>query len=127
MRIVIACVGRLKEDYWTQAVNEYQKRLSRYAQVELIEVADQPAPERYSPAQAQAVTAREGALLLSKILPRDYVVPLCIEGTTHTSAAFSSALQGYLAAASGRPLKSSSSGGNRARAPQDRGSRHRTM
>ena len=102
MRIIIACVGKLKETYWTQAVQEYQKRISRYAQVEIVEVADQPAPERYSPAQAQAVIVREGALLLSKIQPRDFVVPLCIEGKKHTSAAFSAALQSYLAAANGR-------------------------
>ncbi len=45
LRIAIACVGRLKERYWREAAAEYVKRLSRYAQTEILEVEDEPAPE----------------------------------------------------------------------------------
>ena len=48
MNINIVCVGRLKEKYWTDAVNEYVKRLGRYAKIKIIELNDEKAPENLS-------------------------------------------------------------------------------
>ena len=42
MRAALLCVGRLKEKYWRDACEEYRKRLTRYGQVEVIEVPDAP-------------------------------------------------------------------------------------
>ena len=41
MRIRILCVGKLKEGYYRRACDDYQKRLSRYATVDVIAVADE--------------------------------------------------------------------------------------
>ena len=38
--IKVICVGKLKEKYWIEAVNEYLKRLSKYTKIELIELND---------------------------------------------------------------------------------------
>lgn len=96
MRIRIACVGRLKEAYLEQAVQEYEKRLSRYAQLEILEVADQPAPERLSPAQRKQVLDLEGERLLKCVGPKSCLIALCIEGKQYTSEAFAKAYTDWM-------------------------------
>ena len=51
MNIKIISVGKLKEKYLIQGINEYVKRLNAYAKIELIEVPDEKAPENLSEAQ----------------------------------------------------------------------------
>lgn len=41
MKITILCVGKLKEKFMRDAVNEYSKRLSRYVKLDVAEVADE--------------------------------------------------------------------------------------
>lgn len=96
MRIAIACVGRLKERYWREAAAEYVKRLSRYAQTEILEVEDEPAPERYSDAQRTAAMAREGERLLNQIQPRDFVAALCVDGNRLASEDFAAELDSWM-------------------------------
>ena len=48
MNVTIVCVGRLKEKYWTDAVNEYSKRLSRYVNLKITELPDEKAPDKKS-------------------------------------------------------------------------------
>ena len=50
MRIRVLCIGKLKERFYVDAALEFQKRLSRYASVELVELADARAPEQLSAA-----------------------------------------------------------------------------
>ena len=45
MKVTVVCVGKLKEKYWRDAITEYSKRLSRYMKLEIIELADEKAPE----------------------------------------------------------------------------------
>ncbi len=96
MRIRIACVGRLKEAFFRDALGEYQKRLSRYAQVEILEVPDEKAPERLSPAQRANVLEKEGERLLSRIGEGDFVVALCIEGEMLSSQALAQRLAAWM-------------------------------
>ena len=74
MPIAIVCAGRLRESYWRDAAAEYQKRMTRYNRLEIIEVPDQPETEG-----AQAMK-KEGAAMLAHIRPDDYVAALCIDG-----------------------------------------------
>ena len=61
MRAALICVGKLKEKYWRDAVDEYLKRLTRYGQVEVIEVPDVPEPAHPSPgANAQVLQIEIG-------------------------------------------------------------------
>ena len=46
MRISIVCVGKIKEKFYTQAIAEYAKRLSRYCNLNIIEVADEKTKEQ---------------------------------------------------------------------------------
>lgn len=80
MNIKILTVGRLKEDYLKAGIAEYCKRLSKFAQVKIVEIADEKAPESLSSAQMAAVMAKEGERLLAKIKPKEYVMALAIKG-----------------------------------------------
>ncbi|HAP2020227.1 TPA: 23S rRNA (pseudouridine(1915)-N(3))-methyltransferase RlmH, partial [Escherichia coli] len=69
MKITILAVGKLKEKYWKQALAEYEKRLGGYTKIELIEVADEKAPENLSDKEVEQVKAKEGQRLLAKVKP----------------------------------------------------------
>lgn len=88
MNIKIVCVGKLKEKYFKDAIAEYCKRLSRFAKVRLIEVADEKAPESYSQAEQEQVKRIEGQRILSKIKDKEYVYVTAIKGQERSSEDF---------------------------------------
>lgn len=92
MQIRILCVGKLKEIFYQKGCAEYQKRLARFAKVEIVEIADEPAPERCSAAQQQAILQKEAQRLLDRLKPGP-VVALCIEGRQMDSPTFAAQLQ----------------------------------
>ncbi|PYZ91764.1 23S rRNA (pseudouridine(1915)-N(3))-methyltransferase RlmH [Salipaludibacillus keqinensis] len=85
MNISIICVGKLKEKYLKQGIEEYTKRLSAYANVQLIEVADEKAPENMSQTEIQQLKEKEGERILGKIGQDTHVIALAIEGNSWTS------------------------------------------
>lgn len=89
LKIKIITVGKLKEKYLVQGINEYLKRLQSYAKVEIIEVADEKAPENLSEAEMLQVKGKEGERILAKINDQDYVFVLAINGKQFSSEEFS--------------------------------------
>ena len=67
MNIKIVCVGKLKENYWTQAVEEYLKRIGRFAKIEVAELKETRISDRPSKAEEEAVKKSEGEEILKKI------------------------------------------------------------
>ena len=92
MNIKIVCVGKLKEKYFKDAIAEYQKRLGRFAKIEIVQVPDEKAPERLSEAQQEQVKELEGDRILSKIKEREYVYVTAIKGKERTSEEFAKEL-----------------------------------
>ncbi len=88
MNIRVICVGKLKERYFTDTVSEYLKRLGAYASVEIVEIMDEPAPERSSEAMAIKVKRLEGERIISRIKPRERVIALTINGKKYSSEDF---------------------------------------
>lgn len=80
MKITIITVGKLKEKYLKQGIQEYLKRLSAYAKVDIVEVADEKAPENMSVAQMVEVKEKEGERILANIGADTYVITLEIGG-----------------------------------------------
>lgn len=80
MRVTVLCVGKCKEKFYTQAAEEYAKRLSRYVKLEIVEVADEKAPEELSESQMEKIKEKEGERLLSRIKEGSYVIALAIQG-----------------------------------------------
>lgn len=92
MNISVIAVGKVKEKYLKQGMEEYLKRLSAYAKVEIIEVADEKAPETLSESETEQVKQKEGERILAKLHPDTYVIALAIEGKMQTSEQFSAHL-----------------------------------
>lgn len=80
MKITLVTVGKIKEAFFTDAIAEYSKRLSRYCKLEIIQVADEKTPDRASAAQERQIKEREGARILAQIRDDAYVIALAIEG-----------------------------------------------
>lgn len=89
MKIKIICVGKIKEKYLKDGIAEYEKRLSRFTQFEIIELADEKTPEKASQAENEKIMEKEANRILSKIGNRDYVIALAIEGKQYASEEFS--------------------------------------
>lgn len=80
MNITVICVGKIKEKFFTDAINEYLKRLSRFAKTEIIEVKDEKTPDSPSAHETELILEKEGSLILSKIPKDSFVISMCIEG-----------------------------------------------
>lgn len=85
MNISIITVGKLKEKYLKQGIDEYLKRLSAYAKMDIIEVPDEKAPEELSETEMIQVKQKEGERILAKIHPDAHVIALAIEGKMKSS------------------------------------------
>jgi 23S rRNA (pseudouridine1915-N3)-methyltransferase len=85
VNISIVTVGKLKEKYLKQGIDEYLKRLTAYAKVEVIEVADEKAPEELSTLEMEQVKQKEGERILAKISQDAYVIALAINGKMESS------------------------------------------
>lgn len=93
LKIKIITVGKLKEKYLVQGINEYLKRLQSYGKVEIIEVADEKAPENLSDAEMLQVKGKEGERILAKINDQEYVFVLAINGKQFSSEEFSKEIE----------------------------------
>ena len=71
--IKIICVGKIKEKYYTDAVNEYLKRLSKYTKINLIEVKDEDF-------DINKTLTKEKESIIKYIDDKDYVITMEIEG-----------------------------------------------
>lgn len=90
--MALICMGRLKERYWRDAADEYEKRLSRFGRFEEIELSDLPEPANSSPAIEAQICEREGRAILQKVREGDIVIALCIGGKQLDSVQLSQAL-----------------------------------
>ena len=81
--IKIICVGKIKEKYFKDAIDEYVKRLSKYTKISIIEVNDIDNPS------VDIILSKEKDEIIKHILDRDYVITLEIEGNMLSSVEFS--------------------------------------
>ena len=80
MKISIVCVGKVKEKFYRDAIDEFCKRLSRYCKLEIVEVTDEKTNENASENEIRIVKDKEGERILKNIKEDAYVVCLCIDG-----------------------------------------------
>ena len=80
MKITICCVGKIKEKFYSQAIEEHSKRLSKYCKLEIKEAADEKTPDSASDTVNRMIKEKEGDRLLSFIKDDSYVIALAIDG-----------------------------------------------
>lgn len=85
MNITIVTVGKVKDKYLKMGIAEFEKRLKPYAKMNLVEVADEKAPETLSEADMEIVKEKEAQRILSKVNSDAHVIALAIEGKMKTS------------------------------------------
>ncbi len=88
MKITLICVGKIKEDFYRKAVSEFEKRLSRYCRLEIIEVQDEKTPDHAGPAEEEQIKEKEAARILKHLKEDAYIFTLEIEGKQPDSVSF---------------------------------------
>ncbi len=88
--IKIICLGKIKEEFFTNAVKEYQKRLSKYCQLEIIELEDVGINDKV------VALRKEEEKIMKVINPKDYIITLEIEGKEESSIDFAKRLDNIL-------------------------------
>ncbi|MEQ0488861.1 23S rRNA (pseudouridine(1915)-N(3))-methyltransferase RlmH [Anaerococcus murdochii] len=104
MLIKIIGVGKIKERFYREAIAEYQKRMTAYNKVEIVEVADEKAPETLSEKEIDQVKTAEGERILSKIKDDAFVVTLEINGKAMDSIKFAKLIQDEMLDGFGRDM-----------------------
>ena len=92
IHINIICVGKLKENYLKDAINEYCKRLSIYCKLDIIEIADEQIPNNINDKISNNIKNIEGSKIIN-YLKNSYVISLDLKGKQYSSEDFSKKLE----------------------------------
>ncbi len=93
MKIDILCVGKIKEKFFRDAIEEYAKRLGKYCKFEIIEVEDEKTPDKAGDALEEQIKQKEAGRLLSKIKEDSCVITLEILGRKLDSPGFAKMIE----------------------------------
>ncbi|MFG6368271.1 MAG: 23S rRNA (pseudouridine(1915)-N(3))-methyltransferase RlmH [Lachnospiraceae bacterium] len=85
MNITFVTVGKIKEKYFRDAVAEYQKRLSKYCKLEIVEVADEKTPDKALETEAEQIKQKEATRILKTVKENAYCIALTIDGKKRDS------------------------------------------
>ena len=80
MKITVITVGKIKEKYLKDAIDEYTKRLSKYCKLEIVEVTDEKTPDNASEVAEEAIRAKEAERILKYVKEDAYIITLEING-----------------------------------------------
>ncbi|WP_302550828.1 23S rRNA (pseudouridine(1915)-N(3))-methyltransferase RlmH [uncultured Dialister sp.] len=85
MRFTFLTIGKIKEKWMRQGIDEYLKRLSPIAKVEILSPDEEKMPENPSPAMKEKVMEKEGDKLLKYLKDEDFLILLDLKGKPVTS------------------------------------------
>ena len=93
VHIDIICVGKIKEKYIQDAITEYSKRLSKYCNLYITELADEKIPNNPSEKDVELIKSKEGKNIISHIKKDSYLICLDLRGKQFSSEEFSTKLE----------------------------------
>lgn len=93
LTIDIICVGKLKEKYLKEAIAEYEKRLSRYCKIHILELPDEKIPEKLNTSLINEIKEKECNSILSHIKKDSYIICLDLKGKEFSSEEFSKQIE----------------------------------
>lgn len=88
LKIDLIVLGKIKEKYLNEAIDEYKKRISRFASLNIIELKDRDKPDKLSDAELEKIIDEESEEIVSKIDEQSFVITLEIAGKLLTSEEF---------------------------------------
>lgn len=95
MKLTVVAVGKLKEKYLKEGISEYSKRLSRFCELQVIEVDDEQAPENLSESQEIQVKRREADRIMKKVKDGSALIVLDLKGKRLNSEGFADKLNSF--------------------------------
>ena len=93
MNLNIICVGKIKEKYLLDGIHEYKKRISKYSNINIIELADEPIPDNASKKEAEIIKSKEAEKIRKYIGSHDFVISLDLKGRQISSEEFAQKIQ----------------------------------
>lgn len=93
MNIKIICVGKVKETFIQEAIKEYVKRISKYAEISICEVPDETVPVNPSRKEIENIKNAEAEKILKQIKATDFVIALDLKGKEISSEEFASKIE----------------------------------
>ena len=93
MSITIITVGKIKEKFYRDALDEYRKRLSKYCKLDIVEVADEKTVENASLVVEDKIKEKEGERILKYVREDMYLIALAINGKKYDSVSFSKKIE----------------------------------
>ncbi len=96
IQVTLITVGNLKEEYWRQAVAEYEKRLSAFCKPEIIQLKEARLSENPSAPEIQNALEDEAKRILAAIPSKAYRIALCVEGKQFSSEGLAKKLESVL-------------------------------
>ena len=88
LHINIICIGKIKEQYLKDAIDEYKKRLGKYCMLNITELPDEKIPNNASDKDCLLVKDKEGDLILNNIKKDSHIICLDLKGKQFTSEEF---------------------------------------
>lgn len=88
LHINIICIGKIKEKYLTDAINEYSKRLSKYCDLKIIELPDKKIPDKSNITIENQIRDLESKEILSHLKKDNYIISLDLKGKLYSSEEF---------------------------------------
>ncbi len=85
IKVKIICLGKLKEKYLKDASIEYEKRLSRFCDFQIIELSPCSLPENPSKSQIDSALEQEANEIEKRIPKNSHITALCVEGVSKSS------------------------------------------
>ena len=93
LNIQLICIGKIKEDYLKNAIEEYRKRLSKYCKLEILELPDEKIPDKLNTSLANEIKQKECSNIIKHLKKSSYNIALDLGGKQLTSEQFSEKLQ----------------------------------
>ncbi len=89
LTINVLCVGKIKEKFFREAILEYSKRLSKYCNLNIIEVEDNRIPDKLSSSTEKAIKDEEALKMINHLKKDTYLICLDLNGKEYDSVEFS--------------------------------------
>ena len=89
LNINIVCVGKIKENYLKDAISEYSKRLSKFCNLNIIELSDEKLPSKLNDSIINEIKSKECNKMIQSIKKDSYIICLDLKGKQFTSEEFS--------------------------------------
>lgn len=93
LTINIVCIGKLKETYLKNAINEYSKRLNKYCKLSILELPDEKIPDKLNESISNEIKKKESNSLLNHIKKDAYIICLDLTGKELSSEEFSKTIE----------------------------------